>query len=285
MKQLILMSVAAGALLCAESEGTRGIVPEHVLQARPKAAATVAAPKYKAVGTNAPTTNRPAVDGRQVGVTIWRLRPAAAADSGVRILVQDDAGSTEFVPERVASTSRLKPGDKVRLTIESPEVGYLYVIDRERYANGERGKPFLIFPTTRTRGGDNKVSSGQLVDIPGQDDRPNFFRLSQTRSDQAEEELTVLLTKAPLEGLDLGPRALALTNEQVLAWEKQWGTSKIETFELTGGSGKAWTKAEQQASAGGTRRLTQEDPPPQTVYKVMSKEAEPFMVKIRLRYQ
>ena len=285
MKQLILMSVAAGALLCAESEGTRGIVPEHVVQARAKTAAAVSTPKYKAVGTTAQTSKRLPVDGRQVGVTIWRLRPAAATDSGVRILVQDDAGSTEFVPERVASTSRLKPGDKVRLTIESPEVGYLYVIDRERYANGERGNPYLIFPTTRTRNGDNKVSSGQLIDIPGQNDRPNFFRLNQTRTDQSEEELTVLLTKTPLEGLELGPRALALTKDQVESWEKQWGTSKIETFELTGGSGKAWTKAEQQASAGGTRLLTQEDPPPQTVYKVMSKGAEPFMVKVRLRYQ
>lgn len=285
MKQVMLLSFAALAAAQGASDGTRGIVPEQVVQARPKPAGLAQTkPSYKPVGT-APSSNRPTSGGRQVGVTIWKLRLATASDSGVRILVQDDAASTEFVPERVASTSRLKAGDLVRLTLESPEVGYLYVIDRERYASGERGTPYLIFPTTRTRNGDNKVTSGQLIDIPGQSDHPNFFRLSKTRNDQIEEELTVLLTKTPIENLELGPRALALTPAQVEGWEKQWGASKIDAFELTGGSGKAWTKSEQQASAGGTRLLTQDDPPPQTVYRVSAKEAEPFMIKVRLRYQ
>ena len=283
--KLILVAVGI-AVFAAESEGTRGIVPEHVVQARPKpAGAATVQPKYQAVGPQAAASNRPPAGGRQVGVTIWRLRPAAASDSGVRILVQDDVNTMEFVPERVASTSRLKPGDKVRLTIESPEVGYLYVINRERYASGQRGTPYLIFPTSRTRNGDNRVAAGQLVDIPGQNDRPNFFRLNKSRNDQSEEELTVLLTKTAIEGLAIGPQALTLTDQQVTGWEKQWGARKIETFELAGGSGKAWTKAEQQASADATRLLTQEDPAPQTVYRVTTKDLEPFMIKVRLLLQ
>jgi hypothetical protein len=270
---------------------TRGIVPEEVVQARPAArpeakAAPPSAPKpsYRPVTGEVTGGLRQPSTARQVGVTIWRLRPAAAADSGARILVQEETSTVEWVPERVGASSSLKQGDRVRLTIESPDTGFLYVIDRERYKSGERGAPYLIFPTSRTHGGDNQVTGGKLVDIPAQDDRPNFFSLRQSRPDQSEEELTVLLTKTPLEGIDIGPKALLLTNERVAAWEKQWGGAKTELFELTGRAGRTWTQAEQQAASGGTRLLTQEDPPPQTVYRVAVKPEEPLMVKVRLRY-
>jgi len=179
----------------------------------------------------------------------------------------------------------LRGGDRVRLTIESPEAGYLYVIDREKYASGERGEPFLIFPTTRTHAGDNEVAAGKLIDIPAQDDRPNFFSLRKSRADQAEEELTVLLSPQPIEGLTIGPQALPLTPEQAAGWEKRWGAGKTDVFELAGGAGKAWTRSEQQAASDATRILTQEDPPPQTVYRVVAGPGQPFLVKVRLRYQ
>jgi hypothetical protein len=263
-------------------------VPEEVLKARPEAKGgtpakgVLAKPAYRPATGGAATLSRPA-GGRQVGVTIWRLRPAVAADSGARILIQEGAGTSELVPERVPSSSSLKTGDRVRLSIESPDTGYLYVIDRERYASGERGQPWLIFPTTRTRGGDNKASGGRLIDIPAQDDRPNFFTLRPGRNDEAEEELTVLLTKAPLEGITPGNAAQQLTTEQVAKWEKLWGTAGVESFELNGGAGKTWTVAEQQAGSA-TRVLTQDDPPPQTVYRVAVKPEDPLMVKVHLRY-
>jgi hypothetical protein len=269
------------AAACIGFAQTRGIVPEEVVKARPPAKSAVAAakaPEYKPIGS----LRQPSA-ARQMGITIWRMRPALATDIGARILVQEESNTAEWVPERVASTSSLKPGDRVRVTIESPESGFLYVIDRERYSSGERGEPYLIFPTTRTRGGDNQAVGGKLVDIPAQDDRPNFFSLRPSRPDQSEEELTVLLTKQPPEGIEIGPKALRLAQEQVERWEKQWGTMKPEVFELSGGAGKTWTEAEQQAGAN-TRVLTQEDPPPQTVYRVAVKPAEPLMVKVRLRY-
>jgi hypothetical protein len=43
--------------------------------------------------------------------------------------------------------------------------GYLYVIDREQYEDGTLGEPVQIFPTTRTRGGDNSVKPGSLIEI------------------------------------------------------------------------------------------------------------------------
>jgi hypothetical protein len=216
-------------------------------------------------------------------VTVWRLRPATAADAGARILVQEDAATAEWIPERVSSTSRLKPGDKVRLSIESPESGYLYVIDREQYANGQRGEPYLIFPTTRTNSGNNEVTPGRLVDIPAQDDRPNFFTLRPSRSAQSGEELTVLITPAPLENLEIGPKALRLTEERVAEWERRWGGAKTETFELAGPAGQPWSRAEQLAAASRTRVLSQDDPPPQTVYRVSVNPGEPLLVRLRLR--
>lgn len=268
--------------------GSRAIVPEAVVLARPATAAKSPAAsrhgQYRPLSGDVAKALRTAPEGRQVGVTIWRLRPATAADTGARILVQEDASTTELVPERIGTTTSLRTGDRVRLTIESPEAGFLYVIDRERYASGERGAPYLIFPTSRTRDGDNRVVGGRLIDIPDQGDRPNFFSLRHSRPDQTEEELTILLTQEPLPDLQIGSKALALTNEQVAGWEKKWGDGKVERFELAGGAGKAWTQAEQQAGSNPTRLLTQEDPPPQTVYRVAIKPTEPVMVKVQLRY-
>jgi hypothetical protein len=281
MKLVLLLVIAGGALA-----QTRGIVPEEVVKARPQPKVGVAAkaPQYRPIDSQVTSSLRQPSSARQVGITIWRLRPAQASDSGARILVQEESAAAEWVPERVAASSGLKQGDRVRLTIESPDSGFLYVIDRERYSSGERGQPYLIFPTTHTHGGDNKAVGGRLVDLPGQDDHPNFFTLRQSRPDQTEEELTVLLTNEPLQGIEIGPKALPLTQERVEHWEKQWGTVKTELFELSGGVGKTWTQTEQQAAATSTRLLTQDDPPPQTVYRVSVKPDEPLMVKVRLRY-
>jgi hypothetical protein len=288
LRRLAIGILLAGVSLAASDTAQRGIVPEDVIQARPPATTPTPAktkPKYKALDPQVVASLRHPSAASELGVTIWRLRPAAAADSGARILVQEGTETAELVPERVSSTSRLNAGDRVRLTLESPEHGYLYVIDRERYASGERGTPYLIFPTTRTRSGDNKVAGGKLIDIPAQGDRPNFFTLRRSRPDQVEEELTVLLTPEPLDGITIGENALALSNAQVAAWEKQWGSTKPDVFELTGGAGKTWTRAEQDAAAEGTRLLTLDDPPPQTVYRVAVKPGAPLAVEVRLRYR
>jgi hypothetical protein len=282
MKTGLLLVMMASAASIAAGQETRGIVPEEVLRARQakSAAAPATAPRYQPVSTAA--MSRPA-SARQVGVTIWNLRPAAAGEKGARLLVQQDNETTAWVPERVASNSALHPGDRVRISVESPEPGYLYVVDRERYASGERGTPYLIFPTLRTRNGDNQVKAGRLIDIPAQDDRPNFFTLETSRPGQTEEELTVLLAPHPLEGIRIGRTPLALSPEQMAKWESQWGR-KAEAFELAGGAGRRWTGAEQRAAAESERLLTQADPPPQTVYRVEAASDIPVLVKVRLRY-
>jgi hypothetical protein len=284
------LAIALSSPARAQSGGARQIIPEEFVKARPakSAAGSARRPAYRRVSSpSAAARTSPRARSSnftQLGLTIWRLRPSTTADSGARIVVHESDEVTEWTPERVAAGVPLRVGERVRLSIESPQTGYLYVVDREQYADGTLGEPYLIFPTTRTRGGDNQVTAGRLIEIPGQEDRPNYFRLRQSRPDQVGEALTVLVTAQPIEGLSPGPKPLVLAPEQVAQWEKMWG-ARVERFELAGGAGKTWTKAEQAAGADGMRLLTQEDPGPQTVYRVAVKPGAPILVKVGLRYR
>jgi hypothetical protein len=219
-----------------------------------------------------------------VGVTVWRLRPADENVEGERIVVHESERDEEWIAERVTNRTRFAEGDRVRLTIEAARAGHLYVVDREQYADGTLGEPHLIFPTMRTRGGDNRVQSGLLVDIPAQSDRPPYLTLRRTRTDHTAEVLSFIVTKAPLDGLQITDRAQTLSAEQVAAWEKSWG-GPPGRLELTGGAGQAWTKTEKEASAISARLLSRDAPVPQTIYyNPAIKSDAPFLVTIRLNY-
>jgi hypothetical protein len=273
-----------GAILPAQDE-TREIKPDPFIQARPVKsgqASTPQRPTYKAVG---PAVNVPANSPqmRQIGLTIWRLRPARSTDKGARIIVQEAATEVQWTPERISTATLLKVGDHLRFSFESAQKGYLYVIDRERYADKTLGDPTLIFPTTRLRNGDNSVTPGRLIEIPDQGDRPNYFTLQRTRENQVGEELVLLVTPEPLEGITPAANPVVLPKDKVAAWEKQWGRP-AQQLELVGGVGRPWTKAEQQAGGDQTRLLTQQDPSPQTVFRVAAGPEVPVLFQINLNY-
>lgn len=216
-----------------------------------------------------------------VGVTIWRLRPATRSDSGERLIVHDDSATQEWLPERISPNTRLAPGDRLRISVEAARSGYLYVIDREQYADGTLGEPYLIFPTTRTLSGDNKVAIGKLAEIPALDDSPPFFTIRKSRPDHVAEVLSVLVTPEPLEGVQITEKAQKLTNEQVAVWEKAWSTS-VGHLEMST-TGQAWTRAEKDSA---TRALTANAPAPQLLfYRPNIKPTEPMLVKLRLQYR
>ncbi len=288
MKQLIIFVIICSTFCLpawAQDEASRQIIPEEFVKARPSK--TTASPAKRASyrsATSAKTAVLKNGNYKQLGLTIWRLRPAQKTDNGARIIVQEGEESNEWTPERVAANTPLKIGERIRFSFESPGAGYLYVIDREQYADGSTGEPYLIFPTTRTRNGDNQVAPGHIVEIPAQDDRPNYFRLKQTRPDQTGELLTVIVAAQPLPEITISANALKLAPELVAQWEKQWG-AQSERFEMTAGAGKLWTKAEQEAGANATRQLSQEDPGPQTIYRVAVKAGAPMLVKVKMRYR
>jgi hypothetical protein len=213
-----------------------------------------------------------------VGVTVWRLRPSKTTDeTEVRQLLHDEG---EWTPERVGGGTPLSEGSKVQLTIESPRTGYLYVFDREMYADKSFGEPYLIFPTTRLNGGDNKVSAGKVIEIPSADDKPPYFTLRRSREDHAGESLTVIVSDKPLADLTIGRGSLKISAGQFGTYEKQWG-AMTQQLELDSGAGTAMTKAE-KAAAAGKGELTRDDLPPQTIYRVHAKPGQPLLLTIPL---
>jgi hypothetical protein len=234
---------------------------------------------YRNATPNVPVNN--VAPETVVGVTLWRLRRPTRSDSGERIIVHDDNATTEWLPERISATTRLVQGDRLRISVEAVRAGYVYIIDREQYADGSLGEPYLIFPTTRTGAGDNQVAIGRLLEIPAQDDSPPFFVMKKTRADHVAEVLSVIVTPARLEGIKITDKALKLTDEQVASWEKEWGSS-VGRMEMAT-AGQSWTKEEKDAR---TRALTANAPPPQLVfYRPSVKPTEPMFVKLRLSYQ
>ena len=218
-----------------------------------------------------------------VGVTIWRLRPATTHDSGERIIVHDDTATKEWLPERISPETKLGQGDKLRISVEGARKGYLYVIDREQYADGNLGEPYMIFPTTRTLNGDNHVDIGTLTEIPAQTDSPPYFTLRKSRADHVAEVVSVLVTPTPLEGISITDKAQKLTDTQIAAWEKEWSTG-VGFLELEKTAGQPWTKEERDAA--GTRAMTASGPAPQLVfYRAAAKASQPLFVKLHLWYR
>jgi hypothetical protein len=296
-----VLSLPCSAIAQSQGEGSRQIVLDEFTRARPATSAksqpprtesrrrppaVAKAPRYVRKTPSVIATLEPGSPTMDIGVTIWRLRPSSGTDGGARVLVQQSAQSTQWTPQRIEADTPLHVGERVRLTIESPRAGYVYVIDREQYADGSYGDPYLIFPTLREHRSDNRVRPGKLIDIPAQEDNPSYFTLvpSASRSDQVAEILNIIVTPEPLEDLRLTDRPLKLSKSDVAKWEKAW-SSDVERFEMVGGAGTPWSRVEMEASASVSARvLTQEEPAPQTIYRVAGRSKNTFMVRVPLRY-
>jgi len=282
-----------------QDDGSRQIVLEEFTKARPPVppptrpgpgrppvSVKLRAPKYLRKTPSVFTSAVASLGTMEIGVTLWRLRPSSGRDVGARVLVMENSQTTQWTPQRIEIDTPLQIGERVRLSVESPREGYLYVIDREQYADGTLGDAYLIFPTLRTRDGDNRVRAGRLIDIPAQEDNPSYFTLvpSPNRTDQVAEVLTIFVSPQPLGDLELGQNPIKLSKSDVTKWERNWSTG-FERFEMIGGAGQLWTSAEKEASArSSSRLLTQEEPTPQTVYRVASKAKNTFLITVPLRY-
>jgi len=198
---------------------------------------------------------------RQLGLTVWKLRRT----------------SEGWTAERAEADTKFQNGDYLRISIESPLSGYLYVIDRDWFANGDFGDTNLIFPF---RDEDNRLDPGKLVDIPAENQSP--FQASP-KANQAGEMLTILVTSKPLR-LPISTSPIPISRSQLSGWESAWGVTSLR-FEMDGGAGEARTKHEKEAAAPkGTRQLTRADPGPQTIYLLSPKNNEAFLINVTLSY-
>lgn len=227
-------------------------------------------------------TSKPTAE--QLGVTLWRLRPEKSGDTGARLLTMKGSGqdSAKMVADRVKIDTVFQKGEKVRLSVESPNSGYLYIIDREMRTDGSVGDAYLIFPTLTTSGGNNKVTAGKLIEIPSQTDDPFYFDITPTEKNYAGELLTFMISPTKIEGLELTNGPLKLPSSLVDKWETMW-EGKSTTYELDGkGRDLSYTEEEKEAGIG-SRLLTQKSPAPQTLITVDASKGKPFLVSIPMK--
>ncbi|MGH9937818.1 MAG: DUF4384 domain-containing protein, partial [Blastocatellia bacterium] len=281
-----LTSPLAPAFAQDQDNSSRRFWPPNFRPAAPRPAPAPKTGRYKRATPALPKEN-PSPDSIRdsvIGVTVWRMRPSNNTDDA-RILVKKSG--KDWTPERVEAGAKFSEGQALRLSIEVPRAGYLYVIDREQYADGSFSDPYLIFPHDPASDG-NRVTAGRVVEIPNQSDDQAYFEVKSLRaggqSPQTAEVLTVIVAPAPLK--DLPKRAadgspLPLPKATVERWEKEW-SAQVEQLELDGGAGTAYTKAEQAAGGNSTQRLTQDDPLPQTIFRVAVRPGKPLLVKLPL---
>lgn len=230
-----------------------------------------------------PKAAKPKFRIEELGVTFWRLRPVTGDDEGAPLFpVKIDKERTEdWTAERVASTAEFKKGDRVRFTFEASRTGFLYIVNREFYTDGTSGAANLIFPTLRIRGGDNRVEAGSLIEIPASSDAVPYLTVTPRRADYAGEELLVMILPNELPDFNIGLRAQPVSVPKIAKWLEDWSAT-ADIYDAEDGLGTAYTKAESLAANVSSRALTQEEPLPQTIYKVLIRENAPLMVSIKM---
>ena len=221
-----------------------------------------------------------------VGVTVWRLRPSIVKDPPhTRMLTEPaaDTGSNtspaEWTPVRIRNGVDLSSGSKVRLGIESSRAGFAYVIDRELGVDAATGSPRVVYPTERSRGDNDRVVAGELLQLPSAAARIQYWELKRNRPDYAGELLTIIVSPQPIE--DLEKSGDAIPTERLSQWEKDWGSDVACVF--TGSDGDLLTVAEARARTNPSHFLTPQDAPPAAIYTRSSRMNLPILVNYRLR--
>lgn len=237
-----------------------------------------AKPKNTGAGQN---TGKPSEKIEELGVTFWRLRPQKADETDAETFsVNINKKIESWTAERVASTTKFRVGDRVRFTIEASRSGFLYIVNREFYTDGTSGEANIIFPTLETRGGDNRVTAGSLIEIPDSSNKFAYFNITTKRKDYGGEELLVIVSPVKLP-IEIGLRAQPVNREMVQKWLDDWGAT-VDIYDAEDGEGIAYTQIEANAAKTASRSLTQEEPLPQTIYRVKIKEGEPMIVPFQM---
>jgi hypothetical protein len=212
----------------------------------------------------------------KVGVTIWVLQDGSKS--------VDQVGEESQTLEQVEARTRLAIGSNVRLGVEPlTRAGYLYVINREQFDDGTYGTPRLIFPTTRTRKGNNYVRRNERVLIPR---KPSYFRINQssTGKTQVAEVLTFIISSTPLQlPKALGETAMILSDDKFKEWEGKW-SAPVNEFEMEQGAGRTIGEKDLGQVGEESQQLTEDDPFPQTVYRATIKKGNPLLVTIPLHF-
>lgn len=262
--------------VAAQEEGSKGIKPDEAgIKVNPNRKTR------RAITFRTPNrfTRRPAPRGTeyaQLGVTIWRV------DRGRSI---EQEGEEQTI-ERLDTGAPYTDGDRIRLTIESPTKGFMYIVDQERYADGSYGLAMLVFPTLKTSKGNNFIDTWRTVEVPAYPAvwrfTPRKLKEGEVRKEQTAEVLTIILAPNPLVARNrIGEKPLALNKGEFENWRAQW-QKRFQRFDVEGYVGQVITKGvEQQGEEAGS----EDEIGAQTTYQVAIRPGRPIFVTVPLRFK
>ena len=279
MTVLIVAGLGTLNRVCAQ-EGSRGLKPDEAgIVVNPRRKGT---PKQITYQTPKPFTRRPAPAGTkyaQVGVTVWQVDYGQSKG-----IVQ--VGEEQTI-ERLDTNAPYREGDTIRLRIESPTAGFLYIVDQEQYADGSYGPAKLVFPTLKIRKGNNSIQAWKSIDIPGYPAVWKFaareLQEGEARKMQTAEVLTIIISpKALVDPARITDSQLTLSKGEFEGWRAKWQTA-IQQFDLEDAVGQAGkTKGIEQV---GEEAAAEDALGPQTTYRVAIRPGNAVLVTLPLRFR
>jgi hypothetical protein len=246
-----------------------------------------------------------------MGITLWRVRLATETETQTSQTIIEkmiwDNRERDVVITRISDESLITDNDLIQMSIEylphgdgarvspSNQVGYLYVVNQEQFSDGSLGKARMIFPTLQTYKGDNRVLGGKIVTLP-EPRRPFRIERSTSGQSQAYEVYTIILSPKPLNielSQPLTRRAMDLPRDLVAIWQRSWGVGAVRA-DLRDGLGQMRTTRELGANGNTNDErdtkdtdedLTQDDSPPQIVFRKIVRFGEAMAVTVKLPFK
>jgi hypothetical protein len=195
--------------------------------------------------------------------------------------LEDKSGTKDWTSERISLGKPVHENDFVQFTFESAPQGYLYVIDRDTFADGSFGEPVLIFPTDRIRNGRNDVEPGHPVQIPDTKDHPPALQVDPAKPGQTGIQLIVIATPHKIPELLSGADQQKIPSAWLERWQKQWATN-VELTTDPKLDGLAVTLAEQAAIQDLNHPLGPKDNVPTALFHRRGPPGQPIYVTATL---
>jgi hypothetical protein len=246
-----------------------------------------------------------------VGVTLWNVRLATEVEKQDSKIAKErmtwDQKEHDVVVKRISDESPVPNQDLIQMSIEylpdrngtgpggSNRAAYLYVVNREQFPDGSFKNERLIFPTLLTYGGDNRLLPGKTVTLPDPT-RPFRIKRDAVAQMQAYETYTIIVSPVPLDSQlprAISRKAMELSPELIANWEQVMGVTEVRA-DLRDGVGQVRTQRELLASAdsGESRStedpaedLTQDDLPPQTIFRKVAKPGAGMLIVVRVPFK
>jgi hypothetical protein len=223
----------------------------------------------------------------RIGVTIWLLSPSQCPVRNCPLPAGKSKGLIDTA-ERIEDNAILTTGERVRLGLESLSGGgFVYVIDREQFADGTLGEAFLLFPSRNINAGKNWAQPGLQIQLP----RAEGCFCVMSRNPQkvlVADNLIVIVSSTQLLGLsEIGENEIPLP-VKLAKYVSRAGQAINYRGSLQGGRGLTQTPQELRAGAKGLIDtgpiLTQNDLPPQNFYQNAVPRGTPAVFSFSLRY-